>query len=196
MAFFLALSLFAIAKGDSAFFSTAPRRKQKRHPDWMAFALYELPVRTLNRSETIARGYRAPGQAMFCDNRFQPDITGGSCRTWPTKFGRYLVKHQHRCALQGVRFEDQPGCSAGKGKLECGQGSGDRAHHDGFSGSSHFALVWCHSEARPLCAASAGSPPFCRNRPCATVSTAGRPIKCRSYAASSRRPIVVFAGAS
>jgi hypothetical protein len=46
--------------------------------------------------------------------------------------GILLVKHQHCCALQRVRFIHQPGCSGGEGKLERGQGSWDRAH-DGFS---------------------------------------------------------------
>ena len=49
--------------------------------------------------------------------------------------GILLVKHQHSCALQGVRFTNQPGGGGCEGKLECGQGSRDRAHHDGSPSS-------------------------------------------------------------
>jgi hypothetical protein len=67
---------------------------------------------------------------MFCDNDFsQISLADAAARK------RDSVKHQYRCALQGIRFIYQPGGETGERKLECGQRSWDRAHHDCFSDS-------------------------------------------------------------
>jgi hypothetical protein len=63
----------------------------------------------------VAQRYRAQGSSGFL-RKYTPALS---------------VKHQYRCALQRIRFIDQPGGSAGEGKLKRGKGGWKRAQHDG-----------------------------------------------------------------